>query len=171
VDGDRLLADLAAWAESQQAASASRSRSRRRWIRQQAAEGATLAGTLLDLAESSVPVSLHTAGGGGVHSGVLIAVGTQVCVLSCDQAFVVIALSAITTVLPPGPSLGDRVPTLALDLAGVLAVIVADRPSVQLQLHDGRTVCGVLEQVGQDVVTVSHPDALIPTGAIAACRF
>jgi hypothetical protein len=170
VDGDRLLADLAAWAESQQAASASRSRSRRRWIRQQAAEGATLAGTLLDLAESSVPVSVHTAGG-GVHSGVLIVVGTKVCVLSCDQAFVVIALSAITTVWPPGPSLGDRVPTLALDLAGVLAVIVADRPSVQLQLHDGRTVCGVLEQVGQDVVTVSHPDALIPTGAIAACRF
>ncbi|HEX9546535.1 MAG TPA: hypothetical protein VF942_04310 [Acidimicrobiales bacterium] len=171
MDGDRFLADLAAWAESQQAASAARSRSRRRWLRQQAAEGATLAGTLLDLAESSVPVSVYTAGGDCVHSGLLIAVGTRVCVLSCDQAFSVIALSAITTVVPAGAGLGDRAPSLELDLAGVLAVIVVDRPSVQLQLVDGRTVCGVLEQVGQDVVTVSQPDALIPTAAIAACRF
>lgn len=168
MDAERLLAELAGWAEAQKASGAARSRSRRRWLRQQAAEDATLAGILLDRAESSAPVSLQTTA--GVHSGVLVAVSTRVCVLSGDEGFSVIAMSAITTVTPAGPALGDRVPGLAIDMAGALSVLAGERPSVQLELTDGRTVSGVLQQVGRDVVTLSRPDALIPTAAIGVCR-
>jgi hypothetical protein len=168
MDSERFLAELAGWAESQEAAAAARSRSRRRWLRQQAAEDATLAGILLDLAESAGPVTVHTRA--GEHAGVVVSVSTRMCVLSSDDGFSVIAMSAITTVTPAGPALGDRIPRLDMDLGDVLSVVAGDRPPVQLELVNGRTVQGVLALVGRDVVTLLQPDALIPTAAIAACR-
>jgi hypothetical protein len=169
MDSERLLAELAGWAESQQASIEARARSRRRWLRQQAAEDATLAGILLDLAESSVRLTVRTLA--GAHCGVVAAVSTRMCVLSCDEGFAVIALSAITMITPPGPALGDRVPTLAMDLGDVLSVVGADRPAVQLELVNGRTVDGMLQEVGRDVVTLSRPHALIPIASIGVCRF
>ena len=48
---DPLAAELSRWAAELRAQDATRSRTRERWLRQQAEEGATWTGTLLDLAE------------------------------------------------------------------------------------------------------------------------
>ncbi|MBA2283054.1 MAG: hypothetical protein H0W25_17730, partial [Acidimicrobiia bacterium] len=55
-DGQDLLARLAAWAAAARVDEAAAARSRERWLRQAADEGASFTGVLLDLAERGAPV-------------------------------------------------------------------------------------------------------------------
>src|SRR4051794_41954156 len=66
---ERLLVELARWAADERATDAARSRTRERWLRQQSAEGARMAGVALDLAERRGPGVVLKAGGGGEPGG------------------------------------------------------------------------------------------------------
>src|SRR5262249_37759242 len=76
---ENLLGELRRWAADQEVAHLARSRSRARWLRQQAAESATLAGLLLDLAERRATVTIDAAG--WAHTGRVRAVSTGLCLL------------------------------------------------------------------------------------------
>src|SRR4051794_3510155 len=94
-------------------------RGRERWLRRQATEGATLVGTLLDLAESAAPVAVWTAPERRVD-GVLVGVGPDVVVLR-DRGDHVAVRTAAVTVVRPGPgqravaATGDRSAAMRLD--------------------------------------------------------
>jgi hypothetical protein len=158
VDGkdgtDGLLSELRRWATDQRVAEAARSRSRQRWLRQQAAEAATLLGVLVDLAERRATVTIEVAGQD--LTGRLIAVSTGLGVLDSiddsEHAVALVALPAITVLHACGDALGDRAPGLRLDLAGALAALAGDRPRVSLLVVGGKRVTGVLESVGIDVI-------------------
>jgi hypothetical protein len=173
-----LLGELRRWAADEQVDELARSRSRARWLRQQAAESATLVGLLLDHAERRTIVTIETTG--RTHTGRLLAASTGLCVLDDidDEQYrlALVALPAITLVggpvEPPG-SLGDRVPHLRLDLAGALAGLAGDRPSVCLELQGGKRVTGVLESVGVDVIALRTDSqvgvAQLAVNAVCAC--
>src|SRR4051794_39148118 len=92
---DQLLVDLARWSADGRVADAARSRTRERWLRQQATEGARLAGVALDLAERRVPVIVRTLAG-RAHRGVLAAVGVDFWVLATNAGHpCLIALAAV----------------------------------------------------------------------------
>ena len=74
------LVDLLDEARAEAAGTA---RSRQRWLEQQAAEGATLVGTLVGLAERGGPVALRTRAGRVCH-GPLVAVGGDFVVVRAD---------------------------------------------------------------------------------------
>jgi hypothetical protein len=170
-----LLDELRRWAADEEAARVARARSRARWLRQQAAESATLAGVLLDLAERRAEVTVEASG--RTHTGRLVAVATELCILEeiddHQHHLALIALPAITMVLPPVETLGDRVPDLRLDVAGALAGLAGDRRTISLELQSGKRVTGMLESVGVDVVTLRIDGAgtigQLAISAISAC--
>jgi len=172
---DGLLEELRRWAADEGAARVARSRSRARWLRQQAAESATLAGVLLDLAERRAVVTVEASS--RLHTGRLVAVSTGLCILEeiddADHQLALIALPAITMLVPRVEANGDRVPELQLDIAGALAGLAGDRPTICLELTSGKRVTGVLEAVGVDIVTlrVDHTGAVgqLAINAISAC--
>ena len=133
-------------------------RGRERWLRRQATEGATLAGTLLDLAESGAPVTVWTAPDRRVD-GVPVGVGTDVVVLRDRGDHVAVRIGAISVVRPgPGqrgvPATGDRSAAMRIDFVELLARIVDDRPEVALVVVTGETLTGTLVAVGADVLTL-----------------
>ena len=172
---DGLLEELRRWAADEEAAGVARSRSRARWLRQQAAESATLAGVLLDLAERRAVVTIETSG--RAHTGRLATVSTGICVLEeiADEhhQLALIGLPAITMLVPPVETLGDRVPDLQLDMAGALAGLAGDRPTITLELRGGKRVTGVLEIVGVDLITLRLDGGgtvgQLAINAVAAC--
>ncbi|MEN3271593.1 MAG: hypothetical protein V7636_354 [Actinomycetota bacterium] len=133
-------------------------RSRERWLRRQATEGATLAGTLLDLAESGAQVSVWTGPERRVD-GVLVGVGPDVVVLRDRGDHIALRTAAITVVRPaPGQRIvaatGDRSAAMRLELVELLARLVDDRPDVAVVLDTGESLTGTLIAVGADVLTV-----------------
>ena len=171
---DGLLDELRRWAADEEVAHRARSRSRARWLRQQVAESATLTGVLLDLAERRAVVTIDATG--WALTGRLLAVSTGLCVLDeiddDEHRLALVALPAVTVVVPPVEALGDRVPNLRLDLAGALAGLAADRPRVCLEVMGGKKVTGVLESVGVDVVLMRverTSDAVVQLAISAIC--
>jgi len=114
---------------------------------------------------------------GRSHTGRLVAVSTGLCVLEEiddeDHHLALVALPAITMVVPPVEASGDRVPELQLDIAGALAGLAGDRPTICLELKGGKRVTGMLETVGVDLVTVRVGGAgairQLAINAISAC--
>lgn len=141
------------------AGDAGAARMRERWLRRQAEEGATLGGTLLDLAERRAAVSLRTQSGRTSH-GAVVAVGTDFAVLRGeDGRDTCVRLRAIATVRPQAgeryvTASGDRASPLDLLLIEVLAGLAPDRPRVALVTDGGELVAGELRAVGVDVVTL-----------------
>lgn len=135
------------------------SRVRERWLRRQAEEGATLAGTLLDLAERGSAVAVRTTTGRVSH-GAVVAVGTDFVVLRAeDRRDVCVRLAAVATVRPQVgerhvSATGDRPAPLDLLLVEVLAGLAPDRPRVALVTSAGELIAGELIAVGADVVTL-----------------
>jgi hypothetical protein len=173
-----LLGELRRWAADQEVDELARSRSRARWLRQQAAESATLVGLLLDQAERRTVVTVETTG--RTHTGRLLAVSTGLCLLDGidDEQYrlALIALPAITLVGGPVEPLGapgDRVPHLRLDLAGALAGLAGDGPWVCLEVQGGKRVAGVLDSVGVDVIALRTDSqggvAHLAVNAVCAC--
>jgi hypothetical protein len=173
---DHLLDELRRWAADEETARVTRSRSRARWLRQQAAESATLAGVLMDLAEHGAVVTVEV--GARTHTGRLVAVSTGLCALEeiddAEHRLALVSLAAITMLVSSVQALGDRVPNLELNLAAALAGLAGDRPTISLELKSGKRVTGVLESAGVDIATlrIDGPTgvvALVAINAICAC--
>jgi hypothetical protein len=131
------------------------SRGRERLLRQAAEEGATLVGTLLDLAEAGAHATVRTTDG-RTQQGAIRLVGADFFALDGD---VWIALAAVATVRPnPGehhpPASGDRHPATDLRLLEALAGIAPERPRLAIVTDGGDVVAGELRSVGADVVTL-----------------
>lgn len=155
--GSDPLLDLLDEARADAAGSA---RSRQRWLEQQAAEGATLVGTLVGLAERGSPVALRTRAGRVCH-GPLVAVSDDFVVVRADAGRDhCVRLGSVASVgvqpgaRPPVPS-DDRPAPLDLRLVEVLAGLAPERPRLAL-VTAGELVSGVLLAVGIDVVTLGH---------------
>jgi hypothetical protein len=132
-------------------------RERERFLRQVAEEGASLGGTLLDLAERGSVVTVRTASGRS-HHGVVRLVGVDFLVLGAAPGDVWLRFVAVTTVRPhPGErhaaATGDR-PALDLRLVDALARIAPERPRLGVVTADGELVAGELRAMGADVVTL-----------------
>jgi hypothetical protein len=133
-------------------------RSKERWLRRQATESATVAGTLLDLAERGAPVSIGVVGGRR-HDGTVLAIGTDVVLLAERNDRVAIPVASIATFRPvPGAggraATGDRPPAVDVGFVELLARVVDDQPDVAISLVTGEVVSGRLLAVGADVVSV-----------------
>ena len=140
------------------AGDAGAARSRERWLRRQAEEGATFRGTLLDLAEREAQVTVRTTTGRVGH-GALVALGTDFVALRAeDRGAVCLRLGALASVrahagFREGGAAGDRPSPLDLSLLELLARLVPDRPRLTLAAG-ADVVAGELRAVGTDVVTL-----------------
>jgi hypothetical protein len=134
-------------------------RARRRWLEAAAAEGATVAGLLLDLVGRDEPAVVGLAGGAAVSARV-VGVGADVVVLHRGSGpLLLVPLRSVTTVQAPGPPpLGDRPAPEAPRLVDLLARSGEDEETVLLTLADGTVVTGVVEGAGADVVRVRPED-------------
>lgn len=153
------------WAAEARALHAADARSRERWLRRQAEEGATFAGAVVDLAERRVPVVIVTTTGRR-HSGTLAGVGEDfVAVRTSSSQTALVATGAISAVHPtphghvPGPpatgSDDPRETLLDVTLADVLAQAAGHSPRVQVHFHGAsEPVAGELHAVGVDVLTL-----------------
>lgn len=134
-------------------------RARQRSLRQAAEEEASLAGTLVDLAERRARVVVRTETG-RAHAGVLESVGRDYCVVRADTgAAAHLRLAALVTVRPsPGerhaPASGERRAGGDVLLLEALGRVAHQRPQVALVTRGGDVVVGTLRAVGADVVTV-----------------
>ena len=165
--------DAEAWLADARSDEAARSRSRKRWLSQQAAESATLVGALADLADAGREVVLATRAG-SEHRARVAAVGRDVVRLRTDAGTVLVPLTAVTVVhagpAAPVPS-DDRPPPSAVTLLAALEQLRDDEADVVVRTGDGRSITGRLEAVGVDVATVrsgSAPGALayVPLDAL-----
>ena len=134
-------------------------RARERSLREQAAEGATFAGVLVDLAEHAAPVTLRTVAG-RTHRATVAAVGADVVMLrTAAGEDVLVRLGAVATVRArPGGRLHaagrDRKPRGAR-LLEVLSTLAPERPRVSVVTTGSvDPVRGDLVAVGTDVVTL-----------------
>jgi hypothetical protein len=145
-------------ADRARAEAASRARRRERSLTQQAAEAATLAGTLLDLAEAGSPVVIRTAAG-RTHRGDIVSVGRDYCRVAVAGGTVYVALGAVVAVRPerrhPSPAAGDRPPPLDLHLGEALARLAPERPRIMVVAGTGEALSGELVAVGVDVLTLT----------------
>ena len=155
--GDDELTNLVDGARGREAAL---SRSRERWLRRQAEEEASLRGTLVDLAETGLTVSLRTISG-RAHVGTVTAVARDFCVLRTAGGLVVhLVLDALAMVRPePGSrtvaATGDRPPPVDLCLAEVLSDAAATRPRAAVVARGiDQPVAGELRAAGLDVLSL-----------------
>ena len=99
--------------------------------------------------------------GGGVHHGVVAAVGADFCLIRPEhRTDLYVHVAAISTVRPhPGErhpaASGDREAPSGLRLLDLLATMVDERSALTVGTVDGETVTGELRAVGRDVVTVA----------------
>ena len=149
---DSLGRALERWAADAAVDEAARARARARWLRIAAEEEASLAGTLVDLAEQGRPVVLD-AGGQRVQ-GVVVGVAEDFVAVRTDQGQqALVRLDAIEVVRSdPGAAdvVGDRPATLDVSLAAVLGPVAADRPDVLVRTRQGVAVRGQLRGAADD---------------------
>lgn len=172
--GDHLGRSLERWAADAAVDEAARARTRARWLRIQADEEASLAGTLVDLAERSRPVVLDLAD----HRirGVVVGIGADFVALRTDQERDALVRTAVIDVVRAEPGgvdvRGDRHALVDVGLAGVLGPLAADRPEVLVRTVGGAVVRGELRSAGTDVARVrvdGEPPTPVwlPVGSIA----
>lgn len=164
-----LLADLSRWTAESQALEAAGRRAKEAWLLRQAQEEATWAAMLVDLAERSAAVVLHTCLG-RTHQGRLVACGDDFLVLvptargpALDRA-VFVASAAVAALRPrtvgrqarsPGAVREQPQPAShAATLVQVLTAMAEDRPRVMVRAGPGPGLVGELRSVGMDVATL-----------------
>jgi len=177
--GPDLLARLGEWVASAAVDEAAAARARERWLRRIAAEEATFAGVLLDLAERSAPVVV-TGRGGRRHRGLLRAVGADFCGLRTPEgADVLLTYGGIASVRPEAGAeavSGDRPVTIDVGIAEALAALTPDRPRVLVvTIADTDGMAGELRAVGADVLTLRFDGAgrsivYVPIASVAEVR-
>ena len=139
---------------------AAAARSRERWLRQEAEDGATFEGLLCDLADlgAGVTVSCHS---GSSHAGRVVEVAAGCFVLALgDGARAVLEVGAVAAVRPDpdhrlGAAAGNRVPPSARTIDEVLRSELDRRPRIRVVSAGGPPLTGRLLAVGLDVVTVA----------------
>lgn len=153
--GASALADaLERWAADAAVDEAARRRARERWLQVQAEEEASLAGTLLDLAERGRTVGLEV----GDHRlrGRIVGLGADFVALRSDRGQDVLVRTAAVEVVrgEPGerPVTGDRTAVVDTGLAGVLGPLAAERPEVLVRTAGGAVLRGELRSAGLDVI-------------------
>jgi hypothetical protein len=180
-DADAIIESFARWAADDRARSAVAARTSERWLRQQDAEAATVAGTLVDLAETGREVTLIV----GVRrlAGRLVGVAPELCVIEARSGVAsVVATAHLSAVVPAGspgrgnrvgPATGGRAAAITTGLVDALAGFAADAVPVRLWLAGGETLTGELIATGVDVVTLrlqngTRDRAYAPVRAIEA---
>jgi hypothetical protein len=152
-----LLAELESWVATSSADAAVDGRRRSRGLAAQAAEEATLAGLLLDLAERGALVVITTTGG-RQHRGAVVLVGQELVVVDTEPAGVALvrldAVAGVRTAPGSVPVVGDRPPHLRVGWVEALAVLAVERPRVRAALAGGASWVGELRAVGVDVATI-----------------
>jgi hypothetical protein len=150
------LAALHAWIAEGQVDEAARARARQRWLERQAAEEATLAGVLVDLAERGRPVLVTTRGGHRL-SGPVRAVGADFGVVRetrlGDVVFPIDRIGSIRAAPGDGLPAGTTPVTFGLTFGAGVTELAADRPHVVVSAA-GETHRGTLASAGADVITV-----------------
>lgn len=145
---------LERWAADALVDEAARRRTRERWLRIQAEEDASFAGTLVDLAEHGRPAVLDVAG--DKLRGRLVGVGADFIAVRTDRRQdALIPFDAIDAVRPePGATdvRGDRSATVDVALHSVLGPIAADCPDVLVRTRQGVALRGQLRSAGIDVL-------------------
>ena len=170
---ERLLDEARSDAQAQ-------ARERERWLRRQATESATMVGTLLDLAESDVPLAISVLGGRR-HDGRVVGLATDVVVLLDRGEHVAVRIDAIAVARPaPGAAgvlaTGDRPAALDVGFTELLGRLVDEQPDVAIAFRTGDSLTGQLVAVGADVLTIrvaAGPDGIAycsPT-AVSSIRF
>lgn len=160
---DRLLEELARWSALERAEEAAADRMREGWLRRQAAEEATWAGLLADLAERRATVVVHLAGE-RVHRGRVLAAGIDFVLLAAGgdgsrPTPLLLSLAEVTALRqeagepPVGPS-KRRAGEEPATLASLLASLSGERRQVRVVLTGGEGVTGDLESVGEDLMTI-----------------
>ncbi len=173
-DGDPLGRSLARWAADAIVDEAARQRARARWLRIQAEEEATVAGTLLDLAEHRRPVVLDI----GEHRvrGVLAGVGADFVALRAERGQQVLVRMSVIDVVraePGGDDVrGDRSVMIDVGLDAVMGPLASERPDVLIRTATGVLVRGRLTRAGLDVLRLrvdGDPPAptWVPLAAVA----
>ena len=157
-DGFDDLDGLAAWAAEVRVDDAIDQRRRAAWLRRQAAEGATLAGVLVDLAEQGRAVTVQTSVGQR-HRGRITIVGRDVVGLrSIDGQVILLRLDAVVTLRPqPGalPVTGDEPLDATTTLHRLLGRLHQGRDRVVMTMRGGEALAGALVNVGHDVLSVT----------------
>jgi hypothetical protein len=155
VDGELADDEVVELLDRARADDAARARARRRWLQRQAAEGATLLGTLVDLAEAAATVVVATTAGRR-WTGRVLAVVDDAVVLATPGARLVIATSAVSWVRVPdgAPADGCRRPVAGTTMIDLLAGAADERADVVLHAAGAEAVRGRLVAVGDDVLTV-----------------
>jgi len=137
----------------------SESRGRERLLQHLAEEGASLVGTLLDLAERESVVTVRTSAGRAHHGVVAVVAGDFFVIRSDTGQRTYLRTEVVTTVRPHRrerhqPASGDRTPPLDLFLGEALARAASGRPRVVVVTLGSDVVAGDLLATGTDVVTV-----------------
>jgi hypothetical protein len=160
---ERLLEELSRWGALERAGESAAGRLREEWLRRQAAEEATWAGLVADLAERRAEVTVQLAGG-RARRGRLLAFGLDFLLLagpdiSRSSVPVMVALSAVTALrheagdAQPGPSEPRPGPEPAT-LAQLLGRLAPGRPRLRVALAGGETLTGDLDSVGEDMMAI-----------------
>lgn len=133
-----------------------RQRAAARWLLRSAAESATFAGTLVDLAERGDHVAVRTRSG-RTHRGSISAVGADFVVVA--DTYVRVAAVVAIRGGPASAATGDRAVPRDVPLSAVLAERAVDRPVVVVVPDaGGEPVRGELRSAGVDVLTVVLDD-------------
>lgn len=173
--GDDLVAELTRWLADRRSDAASASRSRERWLRQQAEEDATFAGILLDLAEQQCPIVVQLARDRR-HRGHVRAVADDFLALRTQEGTdVLLAYAGIVATRLQGseaPLAGDRPRALEMSLAEALGAISGERPRILVVTRDGSRLSGELRTAGRDVLALRSDGgdramSYVPLAAVA----
>lgn len=149
-----------------------RARATERLLRTAAEESATLAGTLLDLAERGTSVRIATASRRR-HVGPVQLVGLDFVVVG--DAWIALAAVASVGVVDGGAiATGDRHAT-DLMLVEALGRVAAERPDLAVTTAGGEVAGGRLLAVGADVLTLrldgDGATAYVPAAAVLEVLF
>ncbi len=159
-DVDALLADLARWTADTRTDEAARSRTRERWLRQQATEDARFAGVALDLAERQVAVAVVTTTARTLHGHIVAVAGDFMVLRHEGGTSTFLALAAAATIRPQGGYRGadaasERTGRADTVLVDVVTALAADRPRVRVVVEGGgEALAGELRAASGDVATL-----------------
>lgn len=135
-------------------------RTRERWLRQEAEDGATFAGVLADLADLGATLTVRGRSG-AAYAGRVAAVATDGFILAlADGSRALLAHTAVVEIRPDpahrlGAAAGDRAAPATLTIEELLRSEAAHRPRVRVASVGGPPLSGRLRAVGIDVVTVA----------------
>ena len=183
---DDLLSHLGAWRALQSVSDAAAGRARTRELLAQSASVGTWEGLLVDIAEGSAPI-VATAGAFEV-SGKLVGVAKDFVTVEANNGRpALLRIEALTSIRQvargaqdrriarsaQGRPAGSRTATPEVSFATVLDLLCSERAPVAITTSSS-TIRGVLDSVGEDVITVRGsilgPTTHIRLGAVIACE-